>query len=288
MENQNNKIVLFQEKSVRRIWHNERWYFVLNDVIEVLTNTTNVKDYIKKMRKRDDALNLFWGTNCPLVEMAGESGKKRKFSCADTEGIFRILMSVPSPNAEPFKLWLAQVGSERMDEIENPELGIERIRELYKAKGYSDEWISSRLKSIDIRKELTEEWQNRGVKEGQEYSILTAEIAKATFGLTPSNHKTLKNLDKQNLRDHMTSLELIFSMLGEESTRLFAVEGDAQGFDENRETALKGGKAAGDARRNFEKSGQKVVSSENFLKQIEEAEKKTPTIENIEIKNDET
>ena len=287
MENQDNKIVLFQEKSVRREWHKGQWHFSIVDVIEVLTDSPIPRNYWTKIKKsliEESQLHPFW----MQLKLTASDGKKRLTDCTDTEGILRIIMAVPSPKAEPFKLWLAQVGRERMDEIENPELGIERIRALYKAKGYSDEWISSRLKSIDIRKELTEEWQNRGVKQGQEYSILTAEIAKATFGLTPSKHKTLKNLDKQNLRDHMTSLELIFSMLGEESTRLFALEGDSQGFDENRETALKGGKAAGDARRNFEKSGQKVVSSQNFLKQIEDAEQKNPITKAIEKKNDET
>lgn len=182
-------------------------------------------------------------------------------------------MSIPSPKAEPFKQWLAQLGQERIEEIEIPEIAIERMREIYKAKGYSEKWIESRLKSISIRKELTEEWKKRRVKEGQEYSILTAEIAKATFGLTPSEHKTLKGLDRQNLRGHMTNLELIFTMLGEEVTKQFAIQDDALGFEENHASATRGGTAAGEARRNLEKRGAKVVSSENFLDQIENAEK---------------
>ncbi len=271
---QNNKIVLFQENTIRRIWHNEAWWFAVVDVIAVLTESTNPGVYWRVMKKRlsEEGANESV-TNCNSFKFVAADGKMRSVDCANTQTLLRLIMSIPSPRAEPFKQWLAQVGQERMEEIENPEIAIERARDIYKAKGYSDKWIDSRLKSINIRKELTDEWKERGVNEGQEYSILTAEIAKATFGLIPSEHKNLKSLDKENLRDHMTNLELIFSMLGEESTRLFAIEGDAQGFHENFETAQKGGKAAGDARRNFEKSGQKVVSNTNFLKQIEDAEK---------------
>ncbi len=271
---QNNKIILFQENTIRCIWHNEAWWFAVVDVIAVLTESTNPGVYWRVMKKRlsEEGANESV-TNCNSFKFAAADGKMRSVDCANTQTLLRLIMSIPSPKAEPFKQWLAQVGQERMEEIENPEIAIERARDIYKAKGYSDKWIDSRLKSINIRKELTDEWKERGVNEGQEYSILTAEIAKATFGLIPSEHKNLKSLDKENLRDHMTNLELIFSMLGEESTRLFAIEGDAQGFHENFETAQKGGKAAGDARRNFEKSGQKVVSNTNFLKQIEDAEK---------------
>ena len=184
-------------------------------------------------------------------------------------------MSVPSPKVEPLKLWLAQVGKERIEEIENPELAVERARDIYKAKGYSDVWIERRLKSIEVRKELTDEWKGRGVKEGQEYAILTAEMAKATFGVTPSEHKKLKSLDKENLRDHMTNLELIFTMLGEDVTRRVAVTKDAIGFNENLDAAQKGGQAAGEARERVEAvSGEKVVSTDNFLAQIEAAEQK--------------
>ena len=184
-------------------------------------------------------------------------------------------MSIPSPKAEPFKLWLAQVGREHIEEIENPELMTDRARELYKAKGYSDEWINARLKSIEIRQELTDEWQTRGVKEGIEYSILTAEISKATFGMAPSEYRDFKNLEKQNLRDHMTNMELIFTMLGEESTRRFAKMDDAQGFNENHAAALKGGTGAGKALASYEKeTGDSVITPENFLKQIKEAQNK--------------
>ncbi len=270
---QNNKIVLFQEKQIRRVWNEEQWYFVIEDVVQILTDSSNPKGYIRDMRRRDAQLSEGWGQIAHTLSIETKGGKQ-KMNCANTEGVFRILMSIPSPKAEPFKLWLAQVGRERIDEIENPELGIERIREIYKAKGYADEWIDTRLKSIDIRKQLTDEWKGRGVKEGQEYSILTAEIAKATFGLSPSEHKDLKGLDKQNLRDHMTNLELIFTMLGEETTRRISVKDDAQGFEENHESAQRGGYATGEALKRYEQtSGESVVSSENFLKQIEEAQK---------------
>ena len=271
-----NRIIAFENKKIRREWHNEQWFFSVIDVIEVLTDSPKPKRYWTDIKRRSEKESGQGYAFCVPLKMTASDGRQRLTDCANVEGILRIVMSVPSPKAEPLKLWLAQVGKERLEEIENPELGIERIRELYKAKGYSNEWIDTRLKSIDIRKQLTEEWKGRGVKEGQEYSILTAEIAKATFGLTPTEHKNLKGLETQNLRDHMTNLELIFTMLGEESTRLFAVQDDAKGFNENHESALKGGKAAGDARNNFEKSGQKVVSSDNFLKQIEASQKKTP------------
>jgi DNA-damage-inducible protein D len=270
--NHDDKIILFQEKQVRRIWHDEEWYFAIPDVLEVLTNTKNPKQYWKDLKKRDPQLEKGGGQIATPLLIA-TTGGKQKVNCANTEGVFRIIMSVPSPNAEPFKLWLAQVGKERVAEIENPEIGFDRLKEIYRAKGYSDEWIDSRLKSIDIRKQLTTEWKKRGVSEGLEYSILTAEISKATFGLTPSEYQRFKGLEKQNLRDHMTNLELIFTMLGEESTRMTAVEDDAQGFEDNHVAANKGGTITGNARKLYEKqSGRKVVSPENFLKQIQAAE----------------
>jgi DNA-damage-inducible protein D len=262
MEENKNKIVVFQEKNVRRVWHNEQWYFSVIDVIEVLTESPNPRKYWSVLKVREPQL----ATNCSQLKLMASDGKSRSTDVANTEGIFRILMSVPSPKVEPFKLWLAQVGKERLDEQSNPEIAIERARTIYKAKGYSDKWIESRIKSIDIRKQLTDEWYKRGVKEGQEYSILTAEIAKATFGISPSEHKSLKNLKKENLRDHMTNLELIFTMLGEEMTHSIAVQENSQGFIENHDAARKGGKAAGVARDNAEKvSGVKVLSKQNFL-----------------------
>jgi DNA-damage-inducible protein D len=268
-----NKVVIFQEKNVRRVWHDDKWWFAVADIIEVLTESSDVKQYIKKLRSRDPELAANWGTICTPLRMEALDGKMREVNAANTEGIFRIIMSVPSPKAEPFKKWLAKVGQERIEEIENPEIGVERIRELYRAKGYSDEWIETRMKSIDIRRQLTDEWKARGVKENIEYSILTAEISKATFGLSPSEYKNLKGLQRENLRDHMTNLELIFTMLGEEATRQIAVDKDAQGFPENHDAAQLGGKSAGSARKNFEKtSGKKVISAQNF-KHLKEGDK---------------
>ena len=282
---QNNKIILFQEKAIRRVWHNEQWYFSVIDVIEVLTGSNRSRKYWNDLKKKlttEGYVEL--SENIGQLKMLSTDGKFYKTDVTNTQTMLRLIMSIPSPKAEPFKQWLAQVGQDRIDEIENPEIAIERAREIYKAKGYSDEWIESRIKSIGIRKELTEEWKVRGVKEGQEYSILTAEIAKATFGLTPNEHKALKGLERQNLRDHMTNLELIFTMLGEEVTKQFAVQDNAIGFEENQAVAQRGGTAAGEARRNLEKRGAKVVSSENFLNQIENAEKNgaLPLDENTE------
>jgi DNA-damage-inducible protein D len=259
-----NKIVVFQEKNVRRVWHEGKWWFVVNDVVEVLTETTNAPDYLKKIRSRDAELAKGWGQIVTPLSVNTEGGKQR-MNCATMKGLFRLIMSIPSSKVEPFKLWLAQVGEERIQEIEDPEIGIHRIRETYKAKGYSDEWIETRLKSIDIRRQLTDEWKARGVQENTEYSILTAEISKATFGLTPSEYKKHKGIEREPLRDHMTNLELIFTMLGEEATRQIAVDRDAKGFPENHDAAQLGGKSAGSARKNFEKtSGKTVVSKQNF------------------------
>ncbi|HRZ96854.1 MAG TPA: Bro-N domain-containing protein [Paludibacter sp.] len=261
-------IKLFESKQIRSVWNEseEKWYFSVQDVVEVLTDTVNVKDYIKKMKKRDSQLNFNWGTICPPVEMIAADGKKRKIQAADTQNLLRIIQSIPSPKAEPFKLWLAKVGAERLEEIENPEIATQRTRELYKLKGYSDDWIEKRMRNIAIREELTEEWKNRGVKEKIEYAILTAEISKATFGLTPKEYKEVKGLKSQNLRDHMTDLELIFSMLGEASTKEIAVNTDTIGFIENQNAARAGGKIAGDARKQLElKSGKRIVTSENYL-----------------------
>ena len=271
-------IKLFESKQIRSVWNEaeQKWYFSIQDVVQLLTDTSDVKDYIKKMKKRDSQLNSNWGTICPLVEMMAADGKKRKVQAANTQGLLRIIQAVPSPKAEPFKLWLAQVGSERLEEIENPEIASQRIREIYKAKGYSDEWVEKRMRGIAVRDELTGEWKKRGVKEGMEYSILTAEISKATFGIVPSDYKKLKRLTKtrENLRDHMTDLELIFTMLGEASTTEIAKNKNVQGFIDNRKAALAGGKVAGKARQDLErKSGKKVVSKENF-KQLPEKEKR--------------
>ncbi|HQI45936.1 MAG TPA: Bro-N domain-containing protein [Bacteroidales bacterium] len=261
-------IKLFESKQIRTVWNetDQKWYFSVQDVVQLLTDTLNVKDYIKKMKKRDAELNSNWGTICPLVEMEAADGKRRKVQAADAKGLLRIIQSIPSSKAEPFKQWLAQVGSDRLDEIENPELATQRTRELYKAKGYPDVWIEKRMRSIAIREELTEEWKNRGIKEKIEYSILTAEISKATFGLTPSEYKKVKGLKSQNLRDHMTDLELIFSMLGEASTTAIVKTKNPKGFIQNKVVAKQGGTIAGNARKALElKTGEKVVSEENYL-----------------------
>jgi DNA-damage-inducible protein D len=265
---ENNKIVLFQEKRIRRSWHNETWYFSVIDIIETLTDSNIPSRYWSDLKRRvsKESGNDEVYAKCVKLKFLAPDGKVRPTDCADTKTLLRIIQSIPSPKAEPFKNWLAQVGTERIIEIENPELAVERARELYKAKGYPDEWIEERIKGIETRKTLTDEWKNRDVKVGVEYSILTAEIAKATFGLTPSEHSAFKSLKKQNLRDHMTELELIFTRLGELSTRNNAIEEQAQGFQENQKAARKGGLAAGNARKSYEETaGVKVVSPQNFL-----------------------
>lgn len=278
-------IKLFESKQIRSVWYEaeQKWYFVIADVIQVLTDTPNPSDYIKKMRKRDQLLSQGWGQLVtPLL--VDTIGGKQKLNCANAKGLLRIIQSIPSPKAEPFKLWLAQVGSDRLDEIENPELATQRTRELYKLKGYPDDWIEKRMRSIAIREELTDEWKTRGVKEQKEYAILTAEISKATFGLTPSEYKKVKGLKSQNLRDHMNDLELIFSMLGEASTTAIVKTRNPKGFIENQIVAKQGGSVAGKARRDLEiKTGEKVVSSENYLpdskknKQLNKGKKKLHT-----------
>jgi len=260
------KIAIFQKKEIRKTIFNNEWWFSVSDIIEVLTDSTNVKQYIKKMRQRDEELNSYWGTICTPLEMIAKDGKKRKITSANTEGIFRIIQSVPSSNAEPFKRWLAKVGYERIQEIEDPELATKRTRALYKAKGYSDAWIEKRMRGIEIRETLTDEWKQRGVKENPEYAILTAEISKATFGMTPSQYQKFKSLKRENLRDHMNDLELIFTMLGEAATTEITKNKNAQGFDKNKQAAQEGGSVAGKARKDLEKkSGKKVSTKDNYL-----------------------
>lgn len=259
------KLVVFEDKQVRRVLHNGEWWFVVKDVVEILTDTSNSTDYIKKMRERDSTLSEGWGQIVTPLPIDTPGGKQR-LNCANTEGIFRIIQSIPSPKAEPFKRWLAKVGYERIQEIENPELATERTRALYKAKGYPDDWIEKRMRGIAVREELTAEWGKRGIEQERDYAILTAEISKATFGMTPSDYKKHKGVKQENLRDHMTSLELIFSMLGEASTKEIAVNQNAQGFAKNKAAAQSGGKIAGDARKQLEKeSGKPVISKTNYL-----------------------
>jgi len=263
-------IAVFRGKGIRKTIHSNEWWFSIPDVVEVLTDSADPRQYIKKMRQRDPELNSNWGTICTPLKILAPDGKMRETNCANTEGIFRIIQSIPSPKAEPFKRWLAKVGYERVQEIEDPELGTKRVRALYKAKGYSDGWIEKRMRGIAVRTELTEEWKNRDVGQERQYAILTAEISKATFGLTPSEYKDLKGLERENLRDHMTDLELIFSMLGEAATTEITRTQDAQGFDENRTVARKGGRIAGNARKKLEmESKKKVVTADNYLTEPE-------------------
>jgi DNA-damage-inducible protein D len=263
-------IKLFHHKQIRSVWNEQdyKWYFSVADVVEVLTDSANVKDYIKKMRKRDPELNSNWGTLCPPLEMLALDGKRRKTQCANAESLLRIIQSIPSPKAEPFKRWLARVGFERLEEIENPELAQERMKQLYEQKGYPKDWIDKRLRGIAIRQNLTDEWKERGITSERDFSILTAEIASATFGVTPSEHKALKGLSKknENLRDHMTDLELIFTMLGEKVTTEISQTEKPDTFEKNRKVAKRGGSVAGTARKETEKElGRSVVSKENFL-----------------------
>lgn len=282
----NHHMIVFKGKNIRRVLHNDEWWFVVKDVVEALIDTSNSTDYIKKMRVRDSALSEGWGQIVTPLSIE-TSGGKQNLNCATTEGIFRIIQSIPSPKAEPFKRWLAKVGYERIQEIEDPELASKRIRATYKAKGYPDDWIEKRMRGIAIRETLTNEWEQRGVKEQREYAILTAEISEATFGLKPSEHKNLKSLKKENLRDHMTDLELIFTMLGEASTTEITVQQDAQGFQENKEAARAGGKIAGNARKELEaKSGRRVVSPLNFLSHQLDLE--ISTIKSVDSKDNES
>ncbi len=267
-----NHLVVFQEKAIRRTWQNEEWWFSIIDVVGILSETAIPKRYWSDLKRK---MAQEAGSEQPYekivrLKLVAPDGKQRDTDCANTETLFRVIQSIPSPKAEPFKRWLAQVGYERVKEIENPELASARARELYQAKGYPQAWIEKRLRSIAVRDELTDEWKVRGVQEGKEYSILTAEIARATFGVTPDAHSRLKGLDKvktgNNLRDHMTDLELIFTMLGEAGTTEIARRKDAQGFVDNRKAAKEGGAVAGNARKALEaKSGKPVVSKENYL-----------------------
>ncbi len=259
-------IALFRAKEIRKTVHNNEWWFVVEDVVLALTDSNDPKQYTQRIKQRDPELAKGWVQFVHTLDIE-TGGGTQKMSCANTEGIFRIIQAIPSPKAEPFKRWLAKVGYERIQEIEDPELGTKRTRALYKAKGYDDDWIEKRIRGIATREELTNEWQKRGVKAPKEYEILTAEISQATFGLTPSEYKQLKGLKRQNLRDHMSDLELIFSMLGEASTKEIAVNTDAQGFTENQQAAKSGGTVAGNARKELEKkSRKKVTTSANYLK----------------------
>jgi DNA-damage-inducible protein D len=262
-----NKIVVFGDKNIRRTWYQDEWWFSVIDIVQALTESTNPSDYLKKMRKRDEELSKGWGQIVTPLSIQTEGGAQ-KTNCANTEGVFRIIQSIPSQKAEPFKKWLAKVGYERVQEIENPELAQERMKQIYEQKGYSKDWIDKRLRGIAIRQNLTDEWKERGLTSSKDYSILTAEISKATFGMTPSEYKAHKGLTKknENLRDHMTDLELIFNMLGEKMTTEISKKEKPKGLVENKQVAKRGGNVAGNARKDAEKElGHGIVSEGNYL-----------------------
>lgn len=269
-ELENKKLAIFNGKNIRRTIHNGSWFFSIIDVIEILTESTNPRRYWSDLKRQLIEIDGFYELYEKIVQLKLLSSDNKNYltDCANTETLLRIIQSIPSPKAEPFKRWLAKVGYERIQEIEDPELATKRTRDLYKAKGYSDEWIEKRMRGIAIREELTKEWEKRGVKAGVEFAILTSEISKATFGLTPNEYKKIKGLRNENLRDHMNSLEQLFIMLGEASTTEIARVNDTSGFYENKKAAKNGGTIAGNARRALEnKTGKKVISSRNYLTQ---------------------
>ena len=261
-----NKIKLFEDRRIRYAWDAEReeWFFSITDVVKALTDSADEKQYLKKMKMRDPFLGSNWGTICTLVQMVGLDGKRRKIQAADAKGILRLIQSIPSPKAEPFKMWLAQVGAERVDEIADPEKAILRGAEYYRAKGYTEGWINQRLQAIEMRKELTDEWKARGIEEERDYAILTNEMTKAWSGLSVRDYKQLKGLKKENLRDNMTNVELVLNMLAEVSTTAISKSRKPETFTESKAIAKEGGDVAKDARLNIEKrTGKKVIPSAN-------------------------
>ena len=265
---ENNSIQLFEDRKIRTAWDEEQeeWYFSVVDVIAVLTDSSNPTDYLKKMRKRDEQLASYLGTNCPQVAMMGATGKKRKVLAATAEQLLRIIQSIPSPKAEPFKLWLAQVGRERIEETIDPEQAIDRALETYQKKGYDTDWIHQRLLSIRVRNELTAEWQERGVQQGKEYAILTDEITKAWSGMTTRQYKKLKGLKKENLRDNMSTMEIVLNMLAEATTTELSKAHQPEGFSESQKIARRGGSYAGQVRQDIEKdTGRPVITSQNAV-----------------------
>jgi DNA-damage-inducible protein D len=263
------KIAIFKGKQIRKTIHKNEWWFVVEDIVLALIDSIDSKQYIQRMKSRDPELSKGWVQIVHTLYIK-TAGGKQKMICANTEGIFRIIQSIPSPKAEPFKRWLARVGYERVQEIEDPELATKRTRALYKAKGYSDDWIEKRMRGIAIREELTDEWQKRGARQKRDYEILTAEISKAAFGITPSQYKKLKGLKRQNLRDHMDDFELIFTMLGERATTEIHRTDDSKGIPKLKKDAKDGGAIAGGARKNLEKRlNRSVVSNKNYLKNPE-------------------
>ena len=261
-------VKMFEGSQIRSVWDNEReeWYFSIVDVVGVLSESKNPTDYLRKMKKRDEILASYLGTNCPKVGMVSTNGKIRKVLAGNLKDVFRIIQSIPSPKAEPFKMWLAEVGKERIDEIIDPELTIDRALEGYARKGYSREWINQRLQAIQVRKELTDTWQDHGVKAGNEYAILTNEISKAWSGMTTREYKDFKGLKKENLRDNMSTTELILNMLAETATKDIAEAKNPQGLEENKQVAQDGGSIAGDARKSIEaRTGKPIITSKNAI-----------------------
>ncbi len=270
------KIIVFGAKQIRRTFIDGEWFFSVVDIIAALTDSDNPRDYWYRMKRREkESSGIELSTLCRQLKLTSADGKSYKTEAVNTESAFRIIQSVPSPKAEPFKRWLAEVGYQRVQEIENPELAQQRMRKLYQDKGYPDDWVEKRVRGIAVRDELTSEWQKRGIQDQKDFAILTGEISKATFGLTPADYKKLKGLKRENLRDHMTDLELIFTMLGEAATTEIARNKDAQGLLKNKQAAKAGGTVAGDARRQLEaKSGRKVITRDNYL--IDKPEPKLP------------
>jgi len=267
---ENKTLVVFQGKKIRRTWHNNGWYFSVVDIVGVLAESEDARNYWKVLKHRLSKEGSEVVTKCNQLKLLATDGKLYETDCANTETLFRIIQSIPSKNAEPFKLWLARVGYERIQEIENPELAQTRMKEIYKAKGYSNEWIEKRVRGIAIRDELTDEWKKRDVSTEKEFSILTAEISKATFDMTPSKYKKFKGLKQENLRDHMDDMELILTMLGEATTTRFTRDRDSKEFPELKKDAKDGGDVAGSTRKDIEnRLGKSVISSDNFLKKTE-------------------
>ncbi len=274
----NKSLIVFQGKGIRRIWYKKEWWFSVVDIVAILTEQDDhlkARKYWNKLSQRLKEEGSEVVTNCHRLKLLAEDGKLRETDCANIKSLFRIIQSISSPIAEPFKQWLAQVGYDRVEEIQNPELTQKRMKDLYKAKGYSDDWIEKRVRGIAIRDELTDEWDKRGVKTEKEYAILTAEISKATFGITPNEYKKFKGLKRENLRDHMNDLELIFTLLGERVSTEITREEDARGYAQVKGAAKRGGRIAGNARIETEKElGHPITSSENYLSEPEKKKKK--------------
>ena len=270
----NNALVVFQGKKIRRTWFNDEWWFSVVDIIGALTESDRARKYWSDLKVKLNEEGFEVSAKIGQLKLMADDGKLRLTDCANTKNMFRIIQSIPSPRAEPFKQWLAQVGYDRVQEIENPELAQKRMKEIYKAKGYSDDWIEKRVRGIAVRDQLTDEWNKRGVKTEREYSILTAQISKATFGMTPSEYKRVKGLKRENLRDHMNDLELIFSMLGERVSTEITRKEDSQGYPEVEDAAKRGGRVAGNARKETEKElGHSIISSENYLSEPQKKKK---------------